>query len=264
MEEANIVLDRKSFEALAADTRVKILKSLSKRRKTLSELASELGMSVSGIKEHLETLESADLIRKIDDGHKWKYYDLTKKGDGIISPQHKGLKIMLLLSLSIVVFVASSFMLFSLTSVSPSAQPETMLASGTGSEDQANEAYDPGSESQDTLSETASEVLTQTSAQDVAESESYYEDGSEAPLQPEVRVTNDTNEKDAEAVSKVYPPQASEDGEVLDTSLQDTKSAEDEKGGRSNVPILIVASILSLGTILVCISELSRQRKKDM
>jgi len=102
-----IVLDKKSFEALAADTRVKILKSLKERRKTLSELSKELKMSVSGTKEHLETLEGAELIVKIDDGHKWKYYELTKKGSDIVGP--KELKVMVLLSLSTLALIVSMF-----------------------------------------------------------------------------------------------------------------------------------------------------------
>ncbi|HID72370.1 TPA: ArsR family transcriptional regulator [Candidatus Micrarchaeota archaeon] len=114
MEEAKIVLDRKSFEALAADTRVKIMKCLLERRKTLSELAAELGMSVSGVKEHLSNLEGAGLIVKIDDGHKWKYYELTDKGSAIVAPK-KSMRIMLLLSLSIVAFMASAFMLMAST-----------------------------------------------------------------------------------------------------------------------------------------------------
>ena len=92
MEEEKVVLDRKSFEALAVDTRVKILKSLKERRKTLSEIAKEQGMSVSGIKEHLETLEHVGLIEKKDDGHKWKYYELTKKGAKKTRKAAKGLR----------------------------------------------------------------------------------------------------------------------------------------------------------------------------
>ncbi|MBN1170238.1 winged helix-turn-helix transcriptional regulator [Candidatus Micrarchaeota archaeon] len=104
-----IVLDRKSFEALAVDTRVKILKSLKQRRKTLTELAKEQNMSVSGIKEHLEVLEKTGLIEKIDDGHKWKYYELTKKGNEIIGPRE--VKVMILLSISIVSLIASLFVM---------------------------------------------------------------------------------------------------------------------------------------------------------
>lgn len=115
--EEKIVLDRKSFEALAADSRVKILKCLKDRRKTLSELSKELKMSVSGTKEHLQNLEDAELIVKIDDGHKWKYYELTKKGREIVGP--KELKVWILLSVSTVALVMSAFALFSLPASHP-------------------------------------------------------------------------------------------------------------------------------------------------
>jgi predicted transcriptional regulator len=111
MEEDKIVLDRKSFEALAVDTRIKILKSLKERRKTLSEIAKEQNMSVSGIKEHLETLENVGLIVKKDDGHKWKYYELTKKGSGIVVPRE--LRVWILLSISTIALFASVLAIFS-------------------------------------------------------------------------------------------------------------------------------------------------------
>jgi DNA-binding transcriptional ArsR family regulator len=109
--EDKIVLDRKSFEALAVDTRVRILKSLKQRRKTLSEIAEEQKMSVSGRKEHLSVLEKVGLIEKFDDGHKWKYYELTKKGREIVGP--KELKVWILLSMSTLALIASVFMMFS-------------------------------------------------------------------------------------------------------------------------------------------------------
>ncbi|MEW6035826.1 MAG: winged helix-turn-helix domain-containing protein [Candidatus Micrarchaeota archaeon] len=111
MEEDKIVLDRRSFEALAVDSRVKILKSLKERRKTLSEIAKEQGMSVSGVKEHLETLEKVGLIEKRDDGHKWKYYELTRKGSDIVAPRE--LRVWILLSISMVALVASMVAIFS-------------------------------------------------------------------------------------------------------------------------------------------------------
>jgi DNA-binding transcriptional ArsR family regulator len=80
MNEDRIFLDKESFEALSFVRRIKILKSLKKRRKTLSEMTQEQKISISGVKEHLEMLEKVGLIEKIDDGHKWKYYELTKKG----------------------------------------------------------------------------------------------------------------------------------------------------------------------------------------
>jgi len=110
MDEDKIVLDRKSFEALATDTRVKILKSLKERRKTLTEIAEEQKMSVSGIKEHLENLESAGLIAKKDDGHKWKYYELTDKGARIVGPRE--LRVWIALSISFIAFAASILELY--------------------------------------------------------------------------------------------------------------------------------------------------------
>jgi DNA-binding transcriptional ArsR family regulator len=84
--EEKITLDRKAFKALASDTRVSILKSLKRQRKTLSELASEFSMSVSTVKEHLDHLAAADLVSQRDDGHKWKYYELTIRGKNVLSP----------------------------------------------------------------------------------------------------------------------------------------------------------------------------------
>jgi DNA-binding transcriptional ArsR family regulator len=122
MDEDKIVLDRKSFEALAVDTRVRILKSLRERRKTLTEISNEQDMSVSGIKEHLEVLEQVGLIKKIDDGHKWKYYELTKKGNEIVAP--KEVKVLILLSTSIVALLASLLVMFSATA--PLASVDSM------------------------------------------------------------------------------------------------------------------------------------------
>ncbi len=112
--EEKIVLDSKSFEALATGTRVKILKSLLERKKTLSEISKEFGMSVSGVKEHLDILLEATLIIKLDDGHKWKYYTLTNKGRQIVTPQHKGARILLLLLFSFVIFTGSMYSLMDL------------------------------------------------------------------------------------------------------------------------------------------------------
>jgi len=110
MTEEKIILDRKSFEALAVESRVRLLKSLKQRRKTLTEMSQEQEMSASAVKEHLENLESAGLIRKIDDGHKWKYYELTQKGSDIVTP--KELRVWVLLSISMVALLSSMLAIF--------------------------------------------------------------------------------------------------------------------------------------------------------
>jgi DNA-binding transcriptional ArsR family regulator len=97
-EEERITLDKGTFKALASDTRIGILKSLGIRRKTLSELAREHRMSVSTIKEHLDNLSGVGLVEQKNEGHKWKYYELTRRGRGVLNPEEK--KIWVLLSIS--------------------------------------------------------------------------------------------------------------------------------------------------------------------
>ena len=105
-----IRLDRRSFEALAADSRVRILKSLGRRRKTLTELARELNLSNSTMKEHLGVLVKAGLIIQKDEGRKWKYYELTRKGQGIVNPYPARVLIMLAVSMLLVVGSGWNFM----------------------------------------------------------------------------------------------------------------------------------------------------------
>lgn len=80
-------IDRKTLKALGAETRMDILKSLKQRRKTPSELARELKLSSPTILEHLNKLEGADLVERVETGHKWVYYTLTKKGTNLIKPR---------------------------------------------------------------------------------------------------------------------------------------------------------------------------------
>jgi DNA-binding transcriptional ArsR family regulator len=80
-------LDRRAIKALASDTRVAILKSLGVRRKMPSELAREQELAASTIIEHLSVLEGANLIRKVRTGHKWIYYELTRKGQELVAPR---------------------------------------------------------------------------------------------------------------------------------------------------------------------------------
>lgn len=103
----SIKLDRKSFEALAGQTRVRALKSLLRRRKTLTELSEELQLSPSTMKEHLDVLVDSELITQVDEGRKWKYYELTRKGKQIAEPHE--LRVWIILGLSLVAAVAAIF-----------------------------------------------------------------------------------------------------------------------------------------------------------
>jgi DNA-binding transcriptional ArsR family regulator len=105
-----ITLDKDSFKALSSDTRVSILKSLAQRRKTLTELSHEFSMSVSTVKEHLDSLSKVGLIEQKNEGHKWKYYELTAKGKDIVYPGEKSVWIML--CISILAIIVSGYGMF--------------------------------------------------------------------------------------------------------------------------------------------------------
>ncbi|OGI12642.1 hypothetical protein A3K64_03610 [Candidatus Micrarchaeota archaeon RBG_16_36_9] len=98
-------IDRKTLKALSADTRLNILKSLGKRRKTPSELSKELNLATSTVVEHLNKLEEADLIRREETGHKWIYYNLTEKGSSLVKPRVP-MNFIIVLSVCIIVFFA--------------------------------------------------------------------------------------------------------------------------------------------------------------
>jgi len=98
--EDKITLDMESFKSLASETRITILKSLDRRRKMLTELAKELKMSPSSVKEHMDNLCTAGLTVQVDEGHKWKYYELTLKGKNILHPGET--RIWIILSVSII------------------------------------------------------------------------------------------------------------------------------------------------------------------
>jgi len=82
-----IVIDRKTLKALGADTRLEILRVLLQRQRTLTELSSILDMSHSTVKEHMQVLEKAELVKRMDEGRKWKYYKLTMKGQKVVAPE---------------------------------------------------------------------------------------------------------------------------------------------------------------------------------
>jgi DNA-binding transcriptional ArsR family regulator len=93
-------IDRKTLKALAADTRLDILKSLKTRRKMPSELSKELSLAPSTVIEHLNKLEKANLVKREETGHKWIYYNLTNKGKSLVQPKYP-VQFIIVLSLGI-------------------------------------------------------------------------------------------------------------------------------------------------------------------
>lgn len=131
-------IDRKTIKALAADTRLEILKSLGNRRKTPSELSKELNLAVSTITEHLNKLEEAELVKRKDTGHKWIYYELSDKATGLVKPRYP-VQFVLMLSLGLMLVFAGVFRYFSVMPMEFAAVAERapMVAAGEAAEEAA-------------------------------------------------------------------------------------------------------------------------------
>ncbi|HYU06971.1 MAG TPA: winged helix-turn-helix domain-containing protein [Thermoplasmata archaeon] len=98
-----ITLDQESFKALASDVRVGILKRLDVRRETVTDLSNLLELSKPTLLEHLEKLQTAGLVKRIDEGRKWIYYELSDKGRKILHPE----RVAITLALSAAVVLAT-------------------------------------------------------------------------------------------------------------------------------------------------------------
>src|SRR3989344_3284208 len=109
------ILDRKTIKALGADARQDIMKLLTKRPHTASEIAKATGKHVTTITEHLTVLEKSDLVRKKDRTNKGVYYVLTDKGEHLFKPQFYSFVVVF--SLSIVLMFVGFLRLFGLGSV---------------------------------------------------------------------------------------------------------------------------------------------------
>lgn len=83
----SITLSGNEFRALASETRVELIKLLQQRNHTLSELSQKTSLAAPTVKQHLSVLETAGLVELFDEGRKWKYYSLTRKGKKILSKE---------------------------------------------------------------------------------------------------------------------------------------------------------------------------------
>ncbi len=94
---SELILERDKLKVVSADTRIKIINKLAKRRSTLSDLSKTLNLSKPTLKEHLVSLESAGFVKKIDSDNIWKYYELTDNGRSLLNPS--GVKVMFLFAI---------------------------------------------------------------------------------------------------------------------------------------------------------------------
>lgn len=122
---AELQLGSQEFKALSSDVRVGILKMLKDRNYTLTELSEKLEMAAPSTKQHLEILVGNGLIEQRDEGRKWKYYSLTRKGKYLLLGDKHDTVVLVVLSLSTIAmlfFFYSAFMSFGY--VSMAALPE--------------------------------------------------------------------------------------------------------------------------------------------
>ncbi|MBU1975831.1 MAG: winged helix-turn-helix domain-containing protein [Nanoarchaeota archaeon] len=90
--EEKILIDKKTLKAIAVDSRMNILRLLKQKKYTLTDISELLDLRNSTVKEHLDILVKADLIKKEVTDRKWKYYSLSFKGRRLIEP--KEIKVM--------------------------------------------------------------------------------------------------------------------------------------------------------------------------
>ncbi|HIH10484.1 MAG TPA: winged helix-turn-helix transcriptional regulator [Candidatus Diapherotrites archaeon] len=109
-----ISLSTSEFKALSSESRTRILKLLDERNHTLSELSAKTSMAAPTIKQHAAILMQSGLIELRDEGRKWKYYALTRKGKELLSAQKApSTNILIILSSGIVVALLGFALMFS-------------------------------------------------------------------------------------------------------------------------------------------------------
>ena len=84
-----VTLDMNTFKALASDTRLDILRALDGKKLSLKDISRATNLNKATLHEHLVKLNEAGLLkRKEREGHKWVYYKLTWKGEGLLHPEN--------------------------------------------------------------------------------------------------------------------------------------------------------------------------------
>lgn len=117
------VLTKESIKALGAETRQDILKLLSERPYTSTEMAKKLNKHVTTVKEHLSMLEKSGFINKSNNTNKFVYYELSSKGYRIT----KNYSWIIVFSLSIVCLFIGAVNLIGLESVNVYQSAELKL-----------------------------------------------------------------------------------------------------------------------------------------
>jgi len=90
-----VTLDMSTFKALASDTRLQILRTLDGKKMNLQEISRVTKLNKATLHEHLQKLHEAGLVKKNErEGHKWVYYKLSWKGEGLLHPENTRIVVM--------------------------------------------------------------------------------------------------------------------------------------------------------------------------
>ncbi len=108
-----IAASQEDLKAITSENRREILRALKQRRKTLSEISKMLDIKPSSAKQHMQILEASGFIRIIDEGRKWKYYELTGKGTNLFSFSERNISVLLVFASSLIALVVALSMLYS-------------------------------------------------------------------------------------------------------------------------------------------------------
>jgi len=100
-----VELDKKALFALASDSRMEILKALHPQRRTVAQLADQLGIDKAAVHRHLKKLEEGELVTRYED-HGFVYYGLSWKARDVVSPG-ENTKIVIVFSLTLMMIVVA-------------------------------------------------------------------------------------------------------------------------------------------------------------
>jgi DNA-binding transcriptional ArsR family regulator len=101
---SDLKLNGKIFKILSSPTRRSILKKLSERNKTVTELAEEHGIEKSAILKHIDLMLEEVLIYRRENSNKFIYYGLTDKGREIVCSTEK-VEVSILLTTGLLTFL---------------------------------------------------------------------------------------------------------------------------------------------------------------
>lgn len=94
------------LSVIAVPQRFRLLRALGARRRTVTELAQATGVPKSSAHGHLNALRGAGLVRRVEDGHVWVYYDLTPLGRSLATMDP--LRLLVLLALAALLALAGA------------------------------------------------------------------------------------------------------------------------------------------------------------